>query len=124
MQSANERSPKATNSRLSQSLSPMHYDKYYVPEFARRPKNHHDVLKKSMSLSPRLKSRLYCNKPPFKTGKANDNIISRRDFPPPRPNAKSLAKLRNSLPTTRQSADDNLCKIDIVLLDMLHDNLV
>ncbi|XP_046848513.1 spermatogenesis-associated protein 6-like isoform X2 [Xenia sp. Carnegie-2017] len=108
MQSANERSPKATNSRLSHSLSPMHIDKYYVPEFARRPKNHHDVLKKSMSLSPRLKSRLYCNKPPFKTGKANENIISRRDFPPRRPNAKSLAKLRNSLPNTRRSADDNL----------------
>ena len=103
MYSSHEQTSKATQ-------------KHCVCECPRRPENNGEVVVKSRSLSPRLKRSLRRksgnNKPPFKTGKADESIISRRNFPPS-PSTKRRAKMRNSLPSTPVPADGDPCKFKV-----------
>ena len=101
MHSTRLQSPNHMHSTREQTLKST--QKHCVCECPRRPENNGEVVVKSRSLSPRLKRSLRRKsgngKPPFKTGKADESIISRRDFPPS-PSTKRRAKMRNSLPST------------------------
>ena len=106
MHSTRLQTPKPMHSTREQTLKTT--QKHCVCECPRRPENNGEVVVKSRSLSPRLKRSLRRksgnSKPPFKTGKADESIISRRDFPPS-PSPKPRAKMRNSLPTTPMPAE-------------------
>ena len=90
--------------------------KHCVCECPRRPENHGRVVIKSRSLSPHLRRAMpraqisTDNKPPFKAGKADESIISRRDFPSS-PKVKRRAKMRSSLPSTPMPAEGDPCKL-------------
>ncbi|XP_028413074.1 spermatogenesis-associated protein 6-like isoform X2 [Dendronephthya gigantea] len=103
MHSTRVQTPKPVHSK-----TPKRTQKHCVCECPRRPENNGEVVVKSRSLSPRLKRSLRRRsgdpKPPFKTGKADESIISRRDFPPS-PSMKRRAKMRSSLPSTPLPAD-------------------
>ncbi|CAB4015972.1 Hypothetical predicted protein [Paramuricea clavata] len=104
MHSTRLQTPNNMHSTRLQTPNNMHSTrKHCVCECPRRPENNGEVVVKSRSLSPRLKRSLRRKsgngKPPFKTGKADESIISRRDFPP-NSSTKRRAKMRNSLPST------------------------
>lgn len=111
MRTAREQTPNHVRLTLEQlSQAPQ---KHCVCECPRRPENEGVVVVKSRSLSPRLKRSLRRKsgrtKPPFKTGKADETIISRRDFPPS-PRNKHRDEIRNSLPSTPVPAEGDPCK--------------